>query len=89
MNESNRQVTVPTDSVTARVVGAVADEEGVDPTELSTPLFEAVDPDALEDVFPTPPDADVVGRIEFTYCGYDVTVDSHGEVTVDERSDRR
>jgi hypothetical protein len=67
-----------------RVVEAVARRKGVDPTELETRLNDVVDPDALDRLFSDgsgarePP----TGRVEFRYCGYDVTVSSDGRVTV-------
>lgn len=67
-----------------RVVEAVATREGVDPTELRPRLSDVVDPEALDRLFsdgrgtreaPT-------GRVEFRYCGYDVTVFCDGRVDV-------
>ena len=57
-----------------RIVTEVAARSDADPTELS-PLFDAVDPDALAAVFaPTEGGAARAGRVEFSYAGYDVTV---------------
>ncbi|WP_254271644.1 HalOD1 output domain-containing protein [Haloarcula marina] len=64
------------------VVARVADAEGVDPLDLRMPLFEAIDPDALDTVL-------LAGRderysspvtVEFRYHGYVVTVRSDGRV---------
>lgn len=71
------------DRVVATVVSAVAECIGKDAMNLS-PLYEVVNPDALEEVFKplheSRPRADV-GRVEFTYEDCDVLVTST-EVTV-------
>lgn len=59
------------------VVDAVAKAEGVEPTDLPTPLATAIDPDALNAVF-----RDGTGRLSFDYHGYRVTVDQEGAVEV-------
>lgn len=64
------------------VVTAVADAEGVDPTELP-PLYSAVDPDALDSVFyPQLESADdpPPGEIQFSYHGHLVRVTAAGRV---------
>jgi hypothetical protein len=58
------------------VVAAVAANEGVSETELERPLFEVVDPDALDSLFRWG-----TGRVTFEYLGYEVTVESGGAVT--------
>lgn len=61
----------------------VAAHEGVEPVELDPPLFEAIPPDALNDVVrrwaETPGEA---GSLEFSYAGYRVEVTATGEVSV-------
>jgi hypothetical protein len=64
------------------VVETVAGAEGVDPLELGVPLYEAVDPDALDALFRS--NDSVEGVIEFTYYGYEVRVSSSGHVSLDE-----
>ncbi|AEN07870.1 hypothetical protein Halar_0647 (plasmid) [halophilic archaeon DL31] len=59
-------------SVTVRIVAAVADCEGVDPMALVTPLYEAIDPDALAAV--TEADLETELTLSFNYAGYRVTV---------------
>lgn len=73
-------------SLVSRIVEKVADSEGVDPTELQPPLYEVIEPDALNAVF-ADAESDVSredGRVEFTYCGYQVVVRSDGQVSVTE-----
>ncbi|GAB3666333.1 HalOD1 output domain-containing protein [Halopiger thermotolerans] len=70
------------------VVEAVADAEGVSPTELRPPEYEplhaAVDPEALDSLFADrasgAPRSD--GTVSFRYCGYQVTVAADGSVSV-------
>lgn len=63
------------DSVSMNIVQAIADHKGIDPMELSPPLYEAIDTDALERVVTSikngPP---TELRITFTYDGYDVRI---------------
>ena len=70
--------------LSAVVVQAVADAEGVDPIELQRPLYEAIDPDALDALFGgSDPDATTLpGRVEFAYHGYTVVARSDGTVLI-------
>lgn len=61
-----------------RVIAAIADGKSVDATALD-PLYETVDPEALDALFKP----GVTGRVEFTYEGHDVAVGSDGHVSVD------
>lgn len=70
------------------VVEAVARAEGVDPLDLPVPLYDAIDPDALDALFQSG-DAGVDGYIEFVYYGYEVTVTADGGVAVDDISGLR
>ncbi|MFC6763929.1 HalOD1 output domain-containing protein [Natrinema soli] len=62
------------------VVSAVVDAEEVDPAELP-PLYEAIDPEALNDLFTSRSESSV-GKVEFQYAGHDVVVRGTGEVEV-------
>lgn len=73
---------VSSQSVTAQIVEAVAARNGADPLDLQ-PLYETVDPEALEALFA--PTADGTGRggqIEFTYAGCRVTLVAAEEQTI-------
>jgi hypothetical protein len=70
-------------SPSTKVVEAVADELDVDPTELETPLAEAIDADALDNLFKGPGDSVV---ISFSYYGYRAAVEGDGNVTLTEGS---
>lgn len=63
------------------VVRAVADAEGVDPIDLDTPLYEAIDPDALDRLFESQKGRPT-GRLTFSYRGYDVCVTADGQLTL-------
>jgi hypothetical protein len=73
-------------SVSERVIEAVAEREDVGPTELTRPLSDVIDPEALDTLFEPQPDGRPrgEGRVEFEYYGYTVVVDTGGSVTVEE-----
>lgn len=71
------------------IVTAVAEQEGVDPTEIRPPeyesLYDVCNPEALERLFSYDEADDTAnGRITFSFCGYDVSVTSTGTISVDE-----
>lgn len=63
--------------IVEQITTAVADAEGVSPVELSQPLYERIDPDALDRLVQT---KDVTVR--FSYHGYEVEVRGDGRVVV-------
>jgi hypothetical protein len=63
------EAVAPSQAVVERVAGC----EGVDHTEL-VPLFDAIDPDALNKLVERDREKGSALRITFTYHGYDVTV---------------
>lgn len=71
-------------SVTARIIDEVAEREGVDPVELTSPLYEVIDAEALEFLFSNA----ISGKqreglhVTFTYCGYSIAVDQDGEIEI-------
>lgn len=69
------------------VVEAVAGAEAVDPLDLEVPLYEAVDPDALDALFQSQ-DTTVEGNVRFRYYGYEVAVSGDGHVSLDPIEDR-
>lgn len=74
----------PADSLSQAVIDAVAEHEGVEPTELEPPLYHAVDPEALDALFPETGRSGSTGRVRFSYDGRDVCVTSDGQVHVAE-----
>ena len=72
------------ESLSVTVVREIAAHDGVDPTELSPPLFHAIDPAALDALFePTESGGPRTGRVTFVYDGKRITVDSDGAVEID------
>lgn len=77
------EITDGTESITETVIMRVAEAEGVGPLEIP-PLEEAINCDALESLF-----SDTgIGedqrnvRVEFSYCGYDIAVESDSGVEI-------
>lgn len=65
------------------IVERIAALEGVDHTEL-VPLFEAIDPDALDALVSTTLGNDSALKISFTYHGHEVTVTGDGVVHIEQ-----
>lgn len=84
---NQRQIPTGEDgSVCQSVVEAVARAEGVAPEALDTSLYEAIDPDALEQIFaPTSATGRRAGWVRFTYHGHEVIVSGDGRVSIDTR----
>jgi hypothetical protein len=61
------------------VVEAVAAAERVAPPNVPTPLYDSIDPDALDALVASADDV----SITFSYLGYVVTVDGDGTVSLE------
>lgn len=68
-------------SVSLSVIEALAEARGVEPTAIETPLYDAVDPEALDALF-DPADDRTSGRVVFEIQEFEVTVTSDREVFV-------
>jgi hypothetical protein len=70
--------------ISEEVVNEIPDCEGVEPTDLTEPLFNTVDPDALNNIFQSFDNGPVreMGQIEFWYYGYKIVVTADGDVSV-------
>lgn len=66
-----------TNTVSDRVIQAVADCDGISPLEVSPTLFETVDPDALNRLYADGRSGTIV---TFEYAGYRVSVGGDGQV---------
>lgn len=71
-------VTVPQDrSLTEQIIGTISEHEGVDPLEITPPIYDVIDPDAAETLFSDQskhePDEGV--QLTFSYNGYTITVE--------------
>lgn len=78
----HRRVADVDGSVSMAVIEALAEARGVSPLEIEQPLYDAVDPDALDALFERGDDALKSGRVVFTTSGYEVTVTARDEVYV-------
>ncbi|GAA0666882.1 HalOD1 output domain-containing protein [Natronoarchaeum mannanilyticum] len=67
-------------TVAEKVVDAISDAEGEAATELTPPLYDAIDPEALDAVTES---MNSEGTIAFEYCGHEVRVDGDGEISID------
>lgn len=67
-------------SVGTEIVKRVAAQQGVDPLDLDPPLYDAIDPEALDKLMNG---SDGQLRVEFVYQGYTITVNRGGSVSLD------
>lgn len=90
MSSMSAETTTGTGSISTGVIAAVAEEEGVDPTDLEPPLYEVIDPDALDAFFARDGSTatSTVAHVTFTYNGYEVHVTGEGDVRVSDSTDR-
>lgn len=72
----------PEEPVSAGVIQAVAAAKGVDETALE-PLYDSVDPDALDTIFPTHVDDRHLEQylVTFHYSGYEIRITGTGVVS--------
>lgn len=76
-------------SLSELLIDAVAETTGDDPTNMQ-PLYEVIDPDALDRLFePTESESrrSSFGRVSFCFNGCDVTIHADGRTIVSERDD--
>lgn len=69
------------DSLSLRIIDALADATDTDPLELD-PLYDVVDPEALDRFLEADPTGEAT--VQFSYHGHSVAVRSDGAVAVDE-----
>jgi len=67
-------------TVAEKVIDAISDAEGEAPAKLTPPLYDAIDPEALDAVTES---MDPEGTIAFEYCGHEVRIDGDGEISID------
>lgn len=63
------------------ILEAVAEVTGSSPSQLDEPLYESVDPDALEQLFESF-DESADGYVSFDFCGVRVITHSDGDIDV-------
>lgn len=71
-------------SLPVAVVEAIAAKADVEPTELDLPLYDAIDPDALDHLFPTDEEGRPAtrGHLTFSYADFVVRITSDRRVRV-------
>lgn len=85
----NRSDSKQSQSLSFEIIRAIAEREGVDTIDIEPPEYEALydvlNPEALDALFAPRHDGTerTTGRVEFTFCGYDVVVTSDGDVVVE------
>lgn len=67
------------DDLVVRIVTAIADAKGVEPTKLDGRLYDEVDVEALDRVFPAGTHR---GHVEFEAMGVRLRLSASGELTV-------
>ena len=89
MGSSERYRSNGNQGLSDAVVEAIAEHQGVDPTALVPPLYEVLDPDALDALFaPTHSSHHrSTGHVRFTYRAIEVTVESDGTVSIRKSDD--
>lgn len=66
------------------VVEAVADAEGIGAVELTPPLYDAIDTEALDTLFTgIGSKGQLTGYVTFSYNGYDITVSGEDDVSIE------
>ncbi|WP_435062526.1 HalOD1 output domain-containing protein [Halobaculum sp. EA56] len=89
VRERTTVVRTADDDICQAVIAAVADAWDVRPMELDTPLFEAIDPEALQRIFPCDGRSSAADTsLEFSWAGCTVTVRGPGRVVVTRNGDR-
>lgn len=75
---------VDDDTISGAVIEAIAEAEGTDVIELSPPLYEVIEPEALEHLFDG---HSTLGKVVFTYNGCEVSVFDDGYVSVEKHGE--
>lgn len=78
-SEARRRLDTDAENPGVEVVKAVADLEGVHPTELAA-AYDCVD-GVLDHLFSNPPSPEAGMRVQFNYEGYRITVEQEGSAT--------
>lgn len=76
-----------TESLSATVIENVAGHKGTEALLLDPPLYDVLDPDALDALFRDVDGTRRTGEVSFEYCGCHVTVASDGRVLVEDADD--
>jgi len=70
--------------VVPRIIETVAEADDVDPTSMTPPLADVIDPDALNELVEHgTDDSDRTFEVRFSYRGYEVVVTDDGDVELE------
>lgn len=66
------------------IIDLISDLEGVEPVELSPPLYSVIEPQALDTLFhsETGDTPQPSGYVQFAYRGYEIRVQNNGEIAI-------
>lgn len=64
------------------VIDALAEAKDVQPVDIQRPLYDVVDPDALDRLFTSTGGDGVSGRVVFELAEHEITVRSDGDIVV-------
>jgi Halobacterial output domain 1 len=79
---TSRTTRSPKPSISTAVIHALADAEGCAPTELPSPLYEVIDPDALDALYTR-----ASPHIHFEYTEYHVEITPDQQVLIHPRDE--
>ncbi|WP_415381223.1 HalOD1 output domain-containing protein [Halosimplex sp. TS25] len=71
----------PETDLSVAVIESLAEAKGVAPIDIEQPLYDVVDPDALDRLF-TDGEGSVAGRVVFDFDAHEITVHSDGDILV-------
>lgn len=69
------------EEISLAVIGAVSNAENTDPENLNQSLYDAIDPDALNNLFAG--EENNPTKCTFQYHGYTVTIEGDSKITLD------
>ena len=77
-------------SASRRVLNVVAEAEGTQPSNLEPPLYEVIDPKAIDQLIQSGSNRGPASapHVEFTYLEYRIRITDSGEITLTETSPR-
>lgn len=76
----------PPSSLVIKIVEHIAAQQGVDPIDLDSPLYDSIDTDALETLIESARDSPQNScSVEFPYHDYIVTVDETRSISIREK----
>jgi predicted ATPase len=66
-----------------QIITSIAEKEGIDPVEMTPPLGEVIDSDAVKTLLnQEPTNSGEQLEIHFTYFGYDIVASANGDIEI-------